>query len=261
MNQRIRPLDSDVTELLKSARILEESGNYSQAYQLLKTCQEQLVPLVGLADNLQTTIRAALWRLSPLWWANVKHDSICLRRCNAKDADFFNRCFSDPQFSSQFNQRKPWRGSLTLALEKAGKLPPIQTGLLMWVIQSSIRGPIGLASFSSIDATNCRAELSIGFPGDLAPTIGIKCTLMMLHFALVIMPFNKVYAYIYEDNPQALHNALRLGFLQEGKLRDHFNIDGQRYVTVDAIGLTRAQMLGNEYLTYLSKRMIGQVWH
>jgi RimJ/RimL family protein N-acetyltransferase len=130
----------------------------------------------------------------------------------------------------------------------------------MWVVQSSTRGPIGLASLSSIDTVNRKAELSIGLPGVLPPTLGIKTTLMMLHFALVMMPFNKVYAYVYEDNPQALHNAIRLGFVHEGKLNDHFHIAGHGFVNVDQIGLTRQQLRAHAGLKVLAKRKIGQVW-
>ena len=130
----------------------------------------------------------------------------------------------------------------------------------MWVIQSSSSGPVGLASLSSIDTMNRRAELSIGFPGEVPVTLGVKTTLMMLHYALIMMPFNKIYAYVYEDNPKALHNAIRFGFVHEGKLNDHFNIPGHGFVTVDLIGLTRSQLLAHANLKALAKQKIGQSW-
>ncbi len=251
--------DLQARELMASARASEEAGQYGQAYALLQRC-EQLLPVDVHNTGLLRSIKAGLWRLAPLWWATLQHGGISLRRCQAEDADFFKRCFGDAQFNRQFSRRQPWRGDLALALKKSGALPPIQTGLLMWVLQSSTKGPIGLASLSSIDTTNQRAELSIGLPGEIPSTLGIKATLMMLHFALVMMSFNKVYAYIYEDNPEALHNALRLGFVQEGKLQDHFNIAGQGFVSVNVIGLTRAQLKSNAALKALAKRKIGQVW-
>ncbi|MDD5333964.1 MAG: GNAT family N-acetyltransferase [Rhodoferax sp.] len=244
---------------MKSARVLEDAGQYRQAYSLLQRC-DQLLAADGSEEVLRGIVKAGLWRLAPLWWAKLQHGGISLRRCQADDADFFQKCFADEQFCRQFNRQQPWRGKLALALEKSGKLPPIQTGLLMWVVQSSSRGPIGLASLSNIDTGNRRAELAIGFPGQILTSLGIKTTLMMLHFALVMMPLNKVYAYVYEDNPRALHNALRLGFVHEGKLSDHFNLAGQGFVSVNIIGLTRAQMACNANLKILAKRKIGQSW-
>ena len=249
----------DFQMLMKSARAAEEAGQYKQAYDLLKRCEQLLATGHG-NDAARRYVGAGLWRLAPLWWANLQHDGICLRRCQAKDAEFFQKCFADQQFCRQFNRQWPWPGKLSAALEKHGKLPPIQSRQLMWVVEFGTLGAIGVASLSSIDIENRRVELAIGFPGEVPPSVGIKTTLMMLHFALVMMPFNKVYVYIYEDNPQALHNALRLGFVHEGKLIDHFNIPGYGFVSVDVLGLTRRNLSEDAKLKALAKRKIGQDW-
>lgn len=253
------PNEKDLPNLLKSARAFEEVGQYDKAYGLLQRCAKTLSENEETSD-LFRVVQQSLLRLTPLWWANVQHGGISLRRCNADDAGFFRRCFADAQFCRQFNRQQLWRGNLEQALKKSGQLPPIQTGLLMWVVQSANSGPIGLASLSSIDTINCRAELSIGLPGEVPPTLGIKATLMMLHFALVMMRFNKIYSYIYEDNHQALHNALRLGFVHEGTLKDHFHISGHGFVNVHLLGLTRAQLNADENLKRLAQRKIGQTW-
>jgi RimJ/RimL family protein N-acetyltransferase len=249
----------DLQTLMKSARAAEEAGQYKQAYGLLKRCEQIVATGQGNAA-VQRHVGAGLWRLAPLWWANLQHDGICLRRCQAKDVEFFQKCFADQQFCRQFNRQWPWPGKLSAALEKHGKLPPIQSRQLMWVVEFGTLGAIGVASLSSIDTENRRTELAIGFPGEVPPSVGIKTTLMMLHFALVMMAFNKVYAYIYEDNPQALHNALRLGFVHEGKLIDHFNIPGYGFVSVDILGLTRKHLTENIKLKALAKRKINQDW-
>ncbi len=251
-------IDASATKLLQTAKACEAAGQYDQAYRLLERCKA----LITNATDVEfvNAVRAGLWRLAPLWWANLQHDGICFRRCQAQDAAFFRSCFEDSVFRRQFNRKQPWQGDLALALEKSGRLPPIQTGLLMWVIQSGAGKPIGLASMSSIDTLNLRTELSVGFPGEIPPTLGIKAILMMLHFSLVMMPFHKVYAYVYEDNAQALHNTTRLGFVHEGKLTDHFKIDGSGFVTVNQIGLTRSQLHSHAGLKVLAKRKIGQEW-
>ncbi len=251
-------ISPELRGLLQSAQDCETTGDYAQAFRLLQRCAALLDPTAD--TQLAPSIKAGLWRLDPLWWANIQHGGIRLRRSQAGDADFFRRCFGDAAFRRQFNRRQPWQGDLALALDKAGRQPPIDTGLLMWVVQSGAGSPIGLASLSSIDTLNRKAELSVGFPGDVPVKLGIKTTVMMLHFALVMMPFNKVYGYVYEDNAQALHNATRLGFSHEGTLVDHFNIPGQGFLSVNQIGLTRTQLHGHAGLKVLAKRLIGQDW-
>lgn len=252
------PDPPDLPGLWRAARACEAAGDYPQAWRLLQRCQA--LTNAATPPALASSLRAGLWRLNPLWWANIQHGGVALRRCRAEDADFFRRCFGDASFRQQFRRGQPWRGDLALALKKAGQEPPVASGLLMWVVQSATRGAIGLASLSSIDTHNRRVELSVGFPGEVPATLGIKTTLMMLHFALVLMPFNKVCAYVYEDNPAALHNAIRLGFVHEGRLADHFHLPGQGFVSVNQIGLTRAQLHGHAGLQRLARRKIGQDW-
>lgn len=248
----------DLSLLLKQAQALESAGQFAQSHLLLQRC-DALCDRTVNADLIRA-VRSGLWRLAPLWWAELKHGGVGLRRCHRDDADFFRTCFGDSSFQRQFNRRQPWRGDLAAALDNSGRLPPLRTGLLMWVIESKTSGRVGLASLSSIDTFNRRAEFSIGFPGEVPATLGAKVSLMALHFALVLMPLNKVYAYVYEDNTKALSDALRLGFVQEGMLRDHFNINGEGFVSVHQIGLTRAQIHSSERLKTLARRKIGQAW-
>lgn len=259
MTQTHHATADSIVQWRELAREHERAGHYQKAYQLLQQCSAALETTPNQAYPL-SALKSDLWRLSPLWWANLQHGGLKFRRCTAQDADFYERCFNDKVFSRQFNRQRPWHGDLAAALKKSGTLPPLQTGLLQWVVEFGTKGPIALASLSSLDPKNLRTELSIGFPGEVPSTLGIKATLMMLHFALVMMPFNKVYAYVYVDNPQALHNAVHLGFVHEGMLQDHFYIPGHGFVSVNAIGMTRVKLHGNTHLKTLAKRKIGQNW-
>lgn len=253
------PQEPGYAGLIQTAAQCESQGDYARAHALLQQC-ERLLLSQSQSERDLVRVRSGLWRLAPLWWSNFQHGDMVLRRCRADDADFFRHCFSDRFFSNQFNRQQPWSGDLTKALHDSGRLPPLQSGLLMWVVESLRHGPVGLASMSSIDARNMRTELSVGFPGETLPTQALKTTLMMLHFALVLMPFNKVYGYIYADNPHALKNGLHLGFTHEGRIREHFHIPGHGFVSVDLLGLTRSQLHGDARLKTLAKRVIGQQW-
>lgn len=248
---------AELERLLYLARAQEAAGQYPGAHAALRQC----VPLLPQAAREQTAlIRTGLQRTAPLWWANVQHGGLQLRRCQASDAPWVRQWHNDAAFVRQFNRRQPWRGDLARALQRAGTLPPLQTRQLLWIIETRARGPVGLASLSNLDTKNQRAELSLGIPGAVPPVVGVKTMLMMLHYALMLIPLNKVTLYVYEDNPQALHNALHLGFVHEGRLNDHFHFTSQGFVSVDQLGLTRAQLHRTPRLHELARRWIGQDW-
>jgi RimJ/RimL family protein N-acetyltransferase len=245
---------------LEMAQAAEAVVDFVKAFACLQRAQTHLQATAEPFARERSIVQKGLWRLSPLWWADLHHGGLGLRRCRRGDADFFRQCFADDAFRAQFNRQQPWRGDLGNALENSGRSIPAQSTLLMWVVQSRGGTPLGLASLSSIDPHNHKTEFSVGFTGTVPLTYGIKATMLVLHFALFLMCFNKVYAYIYEDNPQALHNALRLGFEHEGLLKDHFRLPDVGFVNVNLVALTRTQLQDKAPLRALAKRLISQDW-
>jgi RimJ/RimL family protein N-acetyltransferase len=79
---------------------------------------------------------------------------------------------------------------------------------------------------------------------------------MVLHFAFFRIRLHKLYSYVYEDNPEAAQATLRLGFKEEGRLRDHFRFE-QGYVSVTVFGLTVDQLLANSALVKTIERRLG----
>lgn len=249
---------ADIAWLLSQAAAEEQAGHYARSFELLRRGSALCGP--NPEPRLARTLNDGLLRLNPLWWSALAHGNLKLRRSRCSDAGFFRKCHEDRAFARQFNRRQAWRGNLEAALENAGRAVPLKAGLQLWVVETAEAGAVGLASLSSLDLLNRRAEFSIGFPDQVPNMLGAKTTLMVLHFALVLMPFNKVYSYIYEDNPLALHNAVRLGFVHEGLLHEHFAFAGEGFVSVNQIGLTRAQIHSSSRLKSLAKKMIGQNW-
>ncbi len=247
-----------IESLLREAAAQEESGHFARSFELLRRCSALCGP--NPEPKVAQALNAGLLRLNPLWWSTLAHGTLKLRRSRGSDAAFFRRCHEDRGFARQFNRRQAWRGNLESALENAGRAVPLKAGLQLWVVETTDAGAVGLASLSSLDLLNRRAEFSIGFPDQVPNMLGAKTSLMVLHFALVLMPFNKVYSYIYEDNPSALHNAVRLGFVHEGLLHEHFAFAGEGFVSVNQIGLTRAQIHASVRLKTLARKMIGQHW-
>lgn len=245
---------------IQAAKDAEAAGDQRRAFACLQLAEAQLKALRAPDAAWVRSVRQGLWRLSPLWWSDVSHGGISLRRCRRGDADFYRACFADAAFRSQFNRQQAWKGDLANALDNAGKDVPARSSLLMWVVQTSAGNPLGLASLSSIDTVNRKTEFAVGFPGAVPPVYGIKATMLVLHFAMKLMHFNKVYSYVYEDNPKALHNAVRLGFVHEGLLRDHFLLPEVGFMSVNVVALTAAQLQASSQLRALAQRLIGQDW-
>ncbi len=199
------------------------------------------------------------WQVQPLWWAKLTHGIVSLRRCTAADAAFYQQCYQNKDFAQRFNRQNAWSGDLAQALNKYGNAAPAQVGLLLWII--CVRDqPVGLASLSSIDQANSRAEFSIGIPGNPPPGVAHKASLIALHFAYFMLGLNKLYTYVYADNQKAIADTARLGFREEGILHEHFFLPPDGFVTVHSFGLTRRQAQENAALVRTVKRRINQDW-
>lgn len=205
-------------------------------------------------------MRAWRFRSAPWWWDPVAGGGVVLRRTDADDADFYRACYADAEFSRRFNRQTPWKGDLRVALRRAGHDSPAAMGGIMWIATSRTGEPFGLVSLSSIDRLNAKAQLSIGFPNLSAPIHGLKAMLLAMHFCFFTVRLNKLFAYVYEDNKEALDQALGVGFHLEGTFRDHTYLPGFGFVTVHATGLTRSQLQQDARLCGKAKRWLGIEW-
>ena len=121
---------------------------------------------------------------------------------------------------------------------------------------------LGMASLSSLNLGNARAEFSIGFPNASvrSPVHAVLATLLVYHFSFFVLGLNKLTTYVYRENEAALNNSLRVGLRQEGLLHDHFHLPPGEFVDVYAMGLTRAQLLQDLRLVAMAKRRLGLDW-
>ncbi len=211
-------------------------------------------------------VQAWSYRIAPFWWTPLQGGGVALRRCRADDADFFSSCFSDREFSTQYNRQQPWTGDLAKALTKVGTLSPVDLKALHWIVTDKSDHAIGLASLTSLNLANRKAEFSIGFPS-LGATRSTKAfspatmvTLLAFHFAFFVARLNKLTAYIYRGNDGALRNAQHIGFQIEGLLKDHFYLPPGEFVDVHVLGLTRAQLQANPAILRMARRRLGLDW-
>lgn len=195
------------------------------------------------------------------WWADVRGGGIALRRARRSDADFYKSCYQDADFVRQFNRQPPWRGDLGTALDALSQRSPISSSGLLWVVHR-IQEPkrVGLVTLSGVDWSNRKAQLAIGSTGTMSAFDTAKAMMLAIHFAFFVAGLNKLYTYVYDDNPRSLEQTLGLGFRLEGRLVDHVRDKSGAFVSIAATGLTRQQLAECHTLHRIAKRMIGVDW-
>lgn len=211
-------------------------------------------------QSARRRLRALAWQSAAFWWQPLHGAGLMLRRTRSEDADFYRHCFSNPDFARRYNRQVAWTGDIRKALDKAGLQSPVESGAVHWIIASSQGQALGMASLSSLNLTNARAEVSIGFPAAGSPLHGVMAMLLIYDFAFFKARLNKLTSYVYTANHEALHNSLRVGLRQEGELKDHFYLPPGEFVDVHVLGLTRAQLQADERLVQMARRRLGLRW-
>lgn len=251
-------------QALARLKELARACRHQEARLMLESLLQQVAGLratePSAADQIGLQLRPWQLRLAAWWWLPLGAGSVWLRRTRADDADFWSAAYNEASFARRFNRQQPWSGDLARALQKAGELPPLDQGAVQWLICDGAGERLGIASLTSLNLANARAEFSIGFPGNAGPMRGVIASLWVLHFAFFLLHLNKLTTYVYADNLEARHNSLRLGLREEGLLKEHFLLPPGEYVDVLAMGLTRSQLLADKRLVNLAARRIGQVW-
>lgn len=250
----------EIKEVLHQSEKLLENSQMQAAYQLLNAA---LLAVESKSNGVKGVDHLVLGRklteLHPLWWKSLGNDTLRLRRTRASDAAFYKEIFSNEDWARRYNRQKPWSGNLEKALERAGQQSPLQTGSLFWVIERQATTPIGLASLTSIDQKNQKAELSLGLLDSHSEIETAKALFWITQFAFQKIQLNRLYVYIYTDNPSVKQLLEKLGFELEGTLREHFYLPPGKFFDVWVMGLNRRDLQTNERLKKLAARWVGWI--
>ncbi len=156
---------------------------------------------------------------------------LILRPIAPSDLEFVFRHFSDPLVAQYLLDEAP----LT-TLEQAQDIidfytRPIADTYNRWImVRKADQQPIGSCGFHKWNRRNLRSE--IGY--DLTPTAWQQgfmreALTAAIHFGFTNMGLNRIEALVYPANTRSLALLHKLGFQQEGLLRDYFYQSGQFY--------------------------------
>ena len=92
-------------------------------------------------------------------------------------------------------------------------------------IESKDNEYLGSVGLMHIDLRNRAAELgiSIGIPGDWGKGMGSEAALLMMRHGFEEMGLHRIYLRVFDYNERALRSYKKLGFTEEGRMRQaHF---------------------------------------
>jgi diamine N-acetyltransferase len=223
--------------------------SYQQALQLLP--QE--------LTEVRSQISHMLFKLAPFWWSSVQGRRLILVRKGLQHTDFLIECRQNKDFHHHYNLFQEATPDAVKRELKVADRPPLDSKKIEWVVEKNGQ-PIGVAALVDLNMNNSRAELLIGFPGDVSALATVEATLLVLEFAFATLGLFKVYSYVYSDNPKGQKNTLSLGFEQEGILKSHVQ-DPYLKQRLDLYvnGCLQDDFFSNITLMKMAQRLLGRV--
>jgi len=91
--------------------------------------------------------------------------------------------------------------------------------------------PIGFITLNKINYThkNCRLGILIGEAGEQGKGYGKEAMELIINYAFKTLNLNKITLEVTEINKQAIKLYLNLGFVEEGRLKQHFFANGEYF--------------------------------
>lgn len=191
--------------------------------------------------------------------------NITLYRFQPYFADFIFKCYQEEDFIRHYRlYQRYYKDVATLKKEllTVQSLPPEMLKSIEWVIFNQSSGQaIGLAGLVNYHQQNQHAELLVGLinsQNTKQKFYGPEATLLVIEYAFQATQLNKLISYVYPYNDKAQQDTLRLGFKQEGLLRQHIMDPSGKYIDLFQNALLKNEFFINKKLAKLSNRIIGR---
>lgn len=175
----------------------------------------------------------------------IETERLLLQQMEARHIDFVFQHFSDPEINRFLLDDEPVR-TMEQAQEIIDFYVPPRKSYNRWVITLKVdMTPIGTCGFHKWDQRHCHAE--IGY--DLGSAHWHKGYMtealqVVFHHGFGKMGLNRIEAIVYPENIASLRILKRLGFQQEGLLRQSFH-QGDRFYDHLLLSLLKEEWLGS----------------
>jgi RimJ/RimL family protein N-acetyltransferase len=185
-------------------------------------------------------------------------------------SDFLAKIYKDDKFMDCYRlaqDRSISADQIRQRLENEQKLSPQELRCVDWVVvlqnnnDNSSEQKIGIASLADYQYSHNRAELLVGLNDIkyLNRGIGLEVSLLVIEYAFQQVKLHKIVSFVYSFNKIAQDITLKLGFVQEGLLRDHYyNHRDNNFIDLYQNGLLSADFYNNRNISRWSKRLLGR---
>lgn len=165
----------------------------------------------------------------------IKGDKVVLRALELQDADVLHRWVNDPDVVHHMGMRFPKSLHEEQRWLERDQDPTRELHLGIETPEGRLIGSCGL---HRIDLINREAALGImlGEKYCWGQGYGTDAMLTLCGFAFSEMNLHRICLYVFDFNPRAIACYLKVGFVEEGRLRESTYKHG-RYVDVLVMGL------------------------
>ena len=168
---------------------------------------------------------------TPINFPSLETERLILRQMTLEDTDFVFQHFRDSAVSQYLmDEPSPADNGQAQAIIQF-YLQPEEKDHNRWVmVRKSDSQPLGTCGFHKWDKRNFRAETGY----DLSPKFWgqgymREALQAVLAHGFEQMRLNRIEALVYVENDRSIQVLKKLGFQQEGILRDYFYLDGKFY--------------------------------
>jgi RimJ/RimL family protein N-acetyltransferase len=166
--------------------------------------------------------------------------TIYLRPLERDDAPLAQAWVNDPDIRCFLRRQRPI--NLQAEEEFIAKLGQTEHDLGFMIVLRETDQPIGMMGLHNIDSRNRHAEfgITIGVKEYWGKGHGTEATRLMVQYAFGTLNLNRVCLLVYDDNVRGIRAYQKVGFQQEGVLRQE-NFHAGRYRDTIVMSILREE--------------------
>ena len=177
----------------------------------------------------------------------LRSERVLLRPAEREDLPLFVEWLNDADVRETLGGGAPFS---SMAEEQWFEHLQTEQGKTRWHFAICLREdgrPIGFGGLESVDVVNGKAELGLGI-GDRScwdKGYGTETMAILLDFAFGELRLHRVMLHVYQGNDRARHVYEKVGFVNEGTLRQALYGHG-RYLDVQVMGILHDEWLAQD---------------
>jgi RimJ/RimL family protein N-acetyltransferase len=165
---------------------------------------------------------------------------VYLRPIEKSDAATIAKWFNDRAVTRTTRQYRP----MPVAKEEAflEQLAKNDGDIIFLMVAKDDDAPVGCCGLNKIDPINRSAELGIiiGEKDRWGQGFGAEATSLLVGYGFETLNLNRVYLHVHEDNERGRRTYRRVGFREEGRLRQDTYREG-KYLDSIVMGILRSE--------------------